>query len=128
MYQMISTMQPTIYPPIKLADISDNGSSLVFVFFDHFSLFSSLHNHWNGRDSIDLHVFNVPKLLNSSYQLQEQMRHVTREHPIGLNGKINIKNDTPSEKQLIQKRINELESELNHLKSQLRPNSNSSVH
>lgn len=86
-------------------------------------MFSSLHNYWNGRDSLDLHVFNVPKLLSSSYQLKEQMQQITREHQAGLNGKIRINNEAPSEKHLILKRIKELEVELTHLKSQLRTNS-----
>ena len=123
MYRMISTIKPTIYLPINLVDILDNGSSLVFVFLNHFSLFFSLHNHWNGRDSLDLHVFNVPKLLSSSCQLPEQLRQITREHQGGSNGKTNLKNEISTEKQLIYKRIKELESELSHLKSQLRSNS-----
>ena len=89
-------------------------------FFDHFHSFFSLHNYHNRRDSLDLHVFNVPKLLSTTYQLQEQMRQITREHQVNLNGVIGMRTDPYNDQQLIRKRINELESELTYLKSRLR--------
>ena len=67
-------------------------------------------------------MFDVPKLLSTSCQLQEQMRQITREHQVGLNGDIGVRKDQYDDKQWIRKRIHELESELDYLKSRQRTN------
>lgn len=84
--------------------------------------FFSLHDYHNRRGSLDLHMFDVPKLLSTSCQLQEQMRQITREHQVDLNGDIGVRKDQYDDKQWIRKRIHELESELDYLKSQQRTN------
>jgi len=71
---------------------------------------------------LDLNVVNVPKLLNTTYQLQEQMNEINKQQMTLLppNGDLRPKKENYNEKQFIRKRINELEYELNLLKSQLR--------
>ncbi len=66
-------------------------------------------------------MVNVPKLLNTTYQLQEQMNEINKQQMTLLppNGDLRPKKENCNEKQFIRKRINELEYELNYLKSQL---------
>lgn len=96
-----------------------------FSYFEK-NLFS-LHNYSTRRDSLDLHVINVPKLLNTSYQLKEQMKNLHEQNRedifLSSNGDLRSKKDNYDEKQLIRQRIYELEYELNQLKSQLMTNS-----
>lgn len=93
--------------------------SIYYFRIDFFYIFS-LHDYDNRRDSLDLHMFNVPKLLSTSCRLQEQMREITREHQVGVNGDIGVRKDQYDDKQWIRNRIHELESELDRLKSQQR--------
>ncbi|CAF1103549.1 unnamed protein product [Adineta steineri] len=84
-----------------------------------------LHNYSTRCDSLDLHVVDVPKLLNTTYQLKEQINTIREQQQMLLlppNGDLKIKKDNCDEKQTIQKRINELEQELNHLRLQLQTN------
>ncbi len=76
---------------------------------------------------MDLNVVNVPKLLNTTYQLQEQMNEINKQQMSLLppNGDLRPKKENYNEKQFIRKRINELEYELNLLKSQLKTTSTS---
>jgi hypothetical protein len=76
---------------------------------------------------LDLNVVNVPKLLNTTYQLQEQMNEINKQQMSLLppNGDLRPKKENYNEKQFIRKRINELEYELNLLKSQLKTTSTS---
>jgi hypothetical protein len=68
-------------------------------------------------------VINVPKLLKTTYELRERMNRINEQQQDSLflppNGDIRLKKENYDEKQLIQKRIHQLEYELNHLKSQL---------
>jgi hypothetical protein len=90
------------------------------LFFNHFFFFSRLHNYSNRTDSLDLNVFNVPKLLTTTCQLKEQ---ISQQNPLLTpNGDIQLKYENSDSKQSIRKRITELECELNYLKSQLKTN------
>ncbi|CAF1117625.1 unnamed protein product [Rotaria sordida] len=94
-----------------------------------------LHNYTTRRDSLDLHVINVPKLLTTTYQLKEKIKKINEQQQqqqeqqqqqqmsfISPNGGLRLKKEN-YEKLLIRKRIKELEQELKHLKSQLIINS-----
>jgi hypothetical protein len=79
-------------------------------------LFYSLHNYSTRRESLDLRVVNVPKLLTTTNQLKEQQQDVPF---LPLNGDLRSNKD---DKQVLRNRINELEQELNYLKLQLTTN------
>lgn len=71
-------------------------------------------------------MIDVPKLLNTTYQLKEQINQMNeQDHQtkpfLPPNGDLHLKKEHLNEKQIIQKRIDELEYELNYLKSQLIP-------
>ncbi|CAF0771859.1 unnamed protein product [Rotaria sordida] len=90
-----------------------------------------LHNYSTRSDSLDLRVVDVPKLLCTTYQLKEQMNKINEQQqqqqqqqipllpPNGNLRCVTIKKEHDDEQQLIRKRIDELEQELNHLKLQL---------
>ena len=83
-----------------------------------FSFDFRLHNYSTRSDSLDLRVVNVPKLLCTTYQLKQEMSKLNEErqqHVPFLVANGNLVN----EKQFLRSRINELEQELTHLKSQL---------
>ncbi|CAF4504812.1 unnamed protein product [Rotaria sp. Silwood1] len=94
-----------------------------------------LHHYSTRRDSLDLHVVNVPKLLTTTYQLKEKIKKINEQQRqeyeqqqqqqeqqqmpfISPNGGVRSKKEN-YEKLLIRKRIKELEHELKHLRSQL---------
>lgn len=95
---------------------------------DSFSLYryTRLHNYSTRRDSVDLHVVNVPKLLSTTHELQERIRRINEQQLSqseqilysSPNGDIQVKKET-YEKAILRKRIRELEQELIQLKSQL---------
>lgn len=94
-----------------------------FLYIESSFFFSRLHNYSNRKDSLDLNVFNVPKLLSTTYQLKEQMNQITQQSSLLTpNGDIQLKNEHFDRKQSIRKRIIELECELNYLKSRLKTN------
>ncbi|CAF0912043.1 unnamed protein product [Adineta ricciae] len=89
-----------------------------------------LHNHASRSGSLNLRVVDVPKLLCTTYQLKEQMNkyHEQQEQEqldssiLPPNGDIcclSESNGGEEEQKLIQTRIDELEKELDQLKSQL---------
>jgi hypothetical protein len=89
-------------------------------------LFYSLHNHSTRSHSLDLRVVNVPKLLCTTHQLKEQTKQINEQQQITRlpsNGNLCCSSSNNDEKQNIRSRINELEQELNLLKSQLIPTS-----
>ncbi|CAF2992204.1 unnamed protein product [Rotaria sp. Silwood2] len=100
-----------------------------------------LHYYSTRRDSLDLHVVNVPKLLTTTYQLKEKIRKINEQQQqeqqqqqhhqqqeqqqipfISPNGGLRLKKEN-YDRLLIRKRIKELEQELRHLRSQLIKNS-----
>ncbi|CAF1208716.1 unnamed protein product [Rotaria magnacalcarata] len=87
-----------------------------------------LHNYSTRRDSLDLHVVDVPKLLTTTYQLKERIKIMNEQEQqmmcISPNGDLRSKKEN-YEKFFIQRRIRELEQELKHLRSQLIPSSSS---
>ncbi len=123
---MIYIMKHIVQHGIMHFDVLENGLlfKLFFYLFNHF--FCRLHNYSNRSDSLDLHVFNVPKLLSTTCQLKDQMNQINEQHSplLASNGDIRWRKEHSDEKQTIRKRINELECELNYLKSQLKTNFN----
>ena len=88
----------------------------------------SLHNHASRSGSLDLRVVDVPRLLCTTYQLKEQMNKYHEEQEqldssmLSPNGDICYSsqlNGTNEEQELIRTRIDELEKELDQLRSQL---------
>lgn len=82
-------------------------------------MYYSLHNYSTGRDSLDLHMVNVPKLLKERMDKQQMPLLPT-------NSDLRLKKDNSNEKQIIRKRIDELEYELNRLRLQLNNTSSTS--
>ena len=81
----------------------------------------SLHSHTTRSDSLDLRAVNVPKLLRATYQLKEKMYEDYLPHrPNGNIGRAAATNDVIDDRQSLWARIDELEQEVDHLKSQLR--------
>ena len=91
-----------------------------------FSFLIRLHNYSTRSDSLDLRVVDVPKLISTTYQLKEQINKILDEQTnnplLPANGDILSaakEKERSEEQQTIRCRIDELELELNRLKTQL---------
>jgi hypothetical protein len=101
----------------------------ILFLFVYILSFNRLHNYSTRSDSLDLHVVDIPKLICTSYQLQEQMNRIREEQQqqqfataLSPNGDVlNLSSNKQDadQQQMIQVRIDELEQELDRLRLQL---------